>query len=236
MTSLCLCDLLDQCKLANPAVADHSLRFFKIGKGEYGEGDKFLGVHVPTIRTFAREHKNLPIADILHVLTSPYHEERLLALILLANRFERSGQEDRQGIYNLYLDNTAYINSWDLVDSSAHQIVGGYLFDKNRRKLLSLSKSRSLWERRISIISTYHFIRKNQYEDTLKISTQLLHDDQDLIHKAVGWMLCEVGNRDRKTEEDFLLEHYKSMPRTMLRYAIEKFDEEDRKLYLRGGK
>ena len=222
--------------LANTAVAEQSLRFFKTGKGEYGEGDKFLGVRVPTIRAIAKEHKDLPIADILHVLTSPYHEERLLALILLVNRFEKSGQEDRRSIYKLYLENTAYINGWDLVDSSAHQIVGGYLFNKNRRKLLSLSKSLSLWERRISIISTYHFIRNNQYEDTLKISRQLLHDDQDLIHKAVGWMLREVGNRDLEAEEGFLLEHYKVMPRTMLRYAIEKFDEEDRKLYLRGDK
>ncbi len=222
--------------LANTAVAEQSLRFFKTGKGEYGEGDKFLGVRVPTIRAIAKEHKDLPIADILHVLTSPYHEERLLALILLVNRFEKSGQEDRRSIYKLYLENTAYINGWDLVDSSAHQIVGGYLFNKNRRKLLSLSKSLSLWERRISIISTYHFIRNNQYEDTLNISRKLLHDDQDLIHKAVGWMLREVGNRDRKAEEGFLLEHYKVMPRTMLRYAIEKFDEEDRKLYLRGDK
>ncbi len=222
--------------LANTAVAEQSLRFFKTGKGEYGEGDKFLGVRVPTLRAIAKEHKDLPIEDILHVLTSPYHEERLLALILLVNRFEKPGHEDRQGIYNLYLENTDYINSWDLVDSSAYQIVGGYLFNKNRRKLLSLSKSRSLWERRISIISTYHFIRNNQYEDTLNISRKLLHDDQDLIHKAVGWMLREVGNRDRKAEEGFLLEHYKVMPRTMLRYAIEKFDEEDRKLYLKGDK
>ncbi len=220
--------------LANADVAEHSLRFFKTGKGEYGEGDKFLGVRVPAIRAIAKEYRDLPIADILHVLTSPYHEERLLALILLVNRFEKSDQEDRRSIYNHYLENTGYINGWDLVDSSAHQIVGGYLFDRNRRKLLSLAKSRSLWERRIAIISTYHFIRNNQYEDTLKISRKLLHDDQDLIHKAVGWMLREVGNRDRKAEEGFLLEHYKEMPRTMLRYAIEKFDQEYRQLYLRG--
>ena len=140
--------------LANVDVAEHSLRFFKTGKGEYGEGDRFLGVRVPAIRAIAKEYRDLPIADILHVLTSTYHEERLLALILLVNRFEKSGQEDRRSIYNLYLQNTGYINGWDLVDSSAHQIVGGYLFDRNRQKLLSLAKSRSLWERRIAIIST----------------------------------------------------------------------------------
>lgn len=222
--------------LANPAIAEHCLQFFKTGKGEYGEGDKFLGVRVPAIRAIAREHKDLPIQEILHVLRSSYHEERLLALIMLVNRFEKAEHDDRQRIYNAYLDNTEYVNGWDLVDGSAHQIVGAYLFDRGRRKLFSLAKSRSLWERRISIISTYYFIKRNQYEDTLKISRYLLHDNQDLIHKAVGWMLREVGNRDREAEEIFLLEHYSSMPRTMLRYAIEKFDEEDRKLYLTGGK
>ena len=223
-------------KLADPAIAEHSSRFFKTGKGEYGEGDQFLGVRVPQVRKLAKKHRSLELPAILRILKSPYHEERLLALIMLVNRFERAKENDRKEIYNTYLDNTDYVNGWDLVDSSAHQIVGGYLFDKDRKILSVLAGSGSLWERRISIISTYRFIKRDQYADTLNISRLLLKDKEDLIHKAVGWMLREVGNRNREVEEEFLLKHYKSMPRTMLRYAIEKFNKDERMQYLKGDK
>ncbi|MFK7859288.1 MAG: DNA alkylation repair protein [Granulosicoccus sp.] len=223
-------------QLGNPVVAEKSLRFFKTGVGQYGEGDFFLGVRVPEIRAFAKKQKGVLLKEILCVLKSPYHEERLLALIMMVNIFKKADERHRKEIYTSYLDNTRYVNNWDLVDSSAHQIVGGYLLEKNKDKLATLSRSENLWERRIAIISTYHFIKKDQFNDTLNISTVLLDDHEDLIQKAVGWMLREVGNRDRLVEEKFLLKHYKSMPRTMLRYAIEKFEEGERKLYLKGEK
>jgi len=219
-------------KLADPKVAKASLRFVKTGKGEYGEGDQFIGVRVPSIRSIAKQNRALPVKAVTPILHSPYHEERLLALIMLVHLFEKGDDAKRREIYKIYLANTAFINGWDLVDSSAHQIVGGYLMDKKRSKLDTLSKSSMLWERRISIIATYHFIKQHQFEDTLRIAQKLLNDDEDLIHKAVGWMLREVGNRDRTIEAHFLDEHSKSMPRTMLRYAIEKFDAPQRRHYL----
>lgn len=223
-------------KLENASVAEHSSRFFKTGVGQYGEGDKFLGIRVPIIRAFAKKNSHLSLREIVRLLKSSYHEERLFALILMVNLFAKAKDEARDQIYTSYLENTEYVNGWDLVDSSAHQIVGGYLFDKKRDVLKKLCSSKSLWERRISIISTYHFIKKEQYSDTLKIAKALLNDEEDLVHKAVGWMLREVGNRNRQVEEDFLRDHYKLMPRTMLRYAIEKFDNGERKKYLAGEK
>lgn len=220
-------------KLADPAIAKHALRFFKTGKGEYGEGDKFIGVRVPTIRAIAKQHRDLPLKSKLAILKSPYHEERLLALIMLVDQFQRGDAQIRKDIYKHYLANTQYINGWDLVDSSAHQIVGGHLLERKRSKLDTLSKSKMLWERRIAIIATYHFIKHDQYDDTLRLAHNLLHDKEDLIHKAVGWMLREVGNRNKSIEVAFLDKHYRSMPRTMLRYAIEKFDEKQRQHYLR---
>jgi len=219
-------------KLADPTVAKAAQRFIKTGKGEYGEGDKFIGVRVPTIRTIAKQHRDLSIEQVIKILHSRYHEERLLALIMLVHLFDRGSLAQKSGVYKNYLANTQYINGWDLVDSSAHQIVGGYLLDKKRSKLDTLSTSGLLWERRISIIATYHFIKQNQFDDTLRIAEKLLQDEEDLMHKAVGWMLREVGNRDRKVEIGFLDKHYKTMPRTMLRYAIEKFDNKLRQHYL----
>jgi 3-methyladenine DNA glycosylase AlkD len=221
-------------ELADPAIAEHSTRFFKTGKGEYGAGDIFLGIRVSPIRALAKQYKTLPLPEILKVLTSKYHEERLLAVILMVNSFVKADKVLRKEIYTAYLENSHLVNNWDLVDSSAHQIVGGYLMDKNRKPLKTLARSKSLWERRIAIIATLHFIRERQFEDTLQIAKILLTDSEDLIHKAVGWMLREVGNRDRATLEIFLKEHQRDMPRTMLRYAIEKFDPATRQSYLKG--
>jgi len=219
-------------KLADPSVAKASQRFIKTGKGEYGEGDKFIGVRVPTIRAIAKQHRELSVKAVMPILHSPFHEERLLALIMLVHLFDKGSDAKRSEVYKNYLANTQYINGWDLVDSSAHQIVGGHLLDKKRSKLDTLSNSKMLWERRISIIATYHFIKHDQFDDTLRLAENLLDDEEDLMHKAVGWMLREVGNRDRAVETRFLDKHYKTMPRTMLRYAIEKFDEQQRQHYL----
>jgi len=220
--------------LANPAIAEHSQRFFKTGPGEYGEGDKFLGIRVPVLRQQVKLFKDAPVNAAKQLLQSSYHEERLFALLLLVEKFKKGQPAGQQAIYDLYLRQTKFINNWDLVDSSAHLIVGPYLQDRSRRPLYKLSKSRSLWERRIAIMSTFCYIKQKDFDDALAISEILLHDEEDLIHKAVGWMLREVGNRDVTVEKAFLRQHYKAMPRTMLRYAIEKFSQRDRKRYLDG--
>ena len=220
--------------LGNPEIAEHSQRFFKTGKGEYGEGDVFLGIRVPELRKVARAYADMPLAQVLKALASKYHEVRLCAVLVLVRQFERGDPALRRQIFDAYLDNTEHINNWDIVDSSAHQIVGGYLVDGDRRLLDSLAKSNVLWERRIAIIATLHFIRNNEFDDTLRIAERLLGDTEDLMHKAVGWMLREVGNRAPIVERAFLKPRYKSMPRTMLRYAIEKFPEDERQAFLRG--
>ena len=220
--------------LADPAIAEHSQRFFKTGKGDYGEGDQFLGIRVPVLRKQVKHYKDITLKEISRLLKSPYHEERLFALLLLVNKFAKGNKQERGSVYELYLKQRKQINNWDLVDSSACYIVGAYLEDKDRQPLYELLKSNSLWERRIAIMSTFHFIRKNDFEDTLKISRALLNDKEDLIHKAVGWMLREIGKRDRSIEDLFLQKHYKEMPRTMLRYAIEKHPEKERQRYLKG--
>jgi 3-methyladenine DNA glycosylase AlkD len=220
--------------LANPEIAEHSQRFFKTAEGEYGFGDKFLGIRVPVIRQAVRKYKTTPRSVAEKLLKSEYHEVRLYALLLFVFRFSKSSAAEQDEIYHLYLNNTQYVNNWDLVDSSAQHIVGAYLENKDRSVLYDLSKSNSLWERRIAIISTFHFIKKIQFDDTLHISKQLLSDQEDLIHKAVGWMLREVGKRDIAIEVAFLKTYYQKMPRTMLRYAIEKFSKEKRQKYLSG--
>lgn len=214
--------------------AKTALWFFKTGPGEYGEGDQFIGVRAPGLRRLAKELKATPIADCLQLLQSPIHEDRSLALLILVHAFTKGDAITKQKIYEAYLQHTDYINNWDLVDVSAPYIVGSHLFDQSRKPLYKLVKSQSLWERRISIIATQHFIRQNDFADTLKIAALLLPDKHDLIHKAVGWMLREVGNRDLAAEESFLQIYYKIMPRTMLRYAIEKFPEPKRQAYLKG--
>jgi 3-methyladenine DNA glycosylase AlkD len=221
-------------RLGNPAIAEHSQRFFKTGKGEYGEGDRFLGIRVPVLRQYARQYLDLPVKQRLQLLHSSYHEERLCALLIMVLKYKRGSEDEREKIFQHYLSNTSYINNWDLVDSSAYHIVGVHLETRDRRILYELASSESLWERRIAIISTLHFIKTRQYEDTLNISLRLMDDTHDLIHKAVGWMLREVGNLDLAVEQAFLNEHYRRMPRTMLRYAIEKFPQKQRKAYLKG--
>ena len=220
--------------LANPEIAEHSQRFFKTGRGEYGYGDKFLGIRVPVIRQAVKKYKEVSLAVTTKLLKSSYHEIRLFALLALVSQYSNGDPGAKEKIYNLYLSNTRYINNWDLVDSSAHHIVGDYLFDKDRRILYELSASTSLWERRIAVISTFHFINKHDFIDSLNLAEKLLDDDEDLIHKATGWMLREIGKRDKSKEIEFLNRRYREMPRTMLRYAIEKFSEEERQDYLKG--
>jgi 3-methyladenine DNA glycosylase AlkD len=221
--------------LADPAQAVHLMRFFKTGPGEYGEGDVFIGVKVPALRKLVREFEALPIEGAAKLLASKVHEERMLALLLFVRRFERSGDEaERAEIFELYLASTGRINNWDLVDCSAAQIVGAHLEARSRSELYVLARSESLWERRIAMIATFRFIRNGDFDDALRVADALSRDREDLIHKAVGWMLREIGNRDRAVEEAFLAPRYKTMPRTMLRYAIEKFEEGLRKRYLAG--
>ena len=217
---------------ANSQKAKILQRFFKTGPGEYGEWDVFLGVVVPEIRKVAKKYGVLKSQDVVKLLHSKIHEERMAALLVMVNKFQT--KKERETIYKTYLKNTKRINNWDLVDLSADKIVGDYLFDKPKTILYKLAKSKSIWERRIAIMATFNFIKRNKVEETLKIAKILLNDEQDLIHKAVGWMLREVGKRDMKTEEKFLKKYYKKMPRTMLRYAIEKFPEKKRKQYLLG--
>ncbi len=219
-------------KLADPDVAKKSQHFFKTGKGDYGEGDEFLGIRVPELRKHVKQCTVITVGDISRLLKSKYHEERLFALLLFVQKFSKGTPREKTTIYKAYFRNMAYVNNWDLVDSSAFQIAGAYLENKDRGPLYDLAKSGILWERRIAIMSTFHFIRKHDYDDTLKISEILLDDKEDLIHKAVGWMLREVGNRDQAVEEEFLKKHYRKMPRTMLRYAIEKFQVKRRQQYL----
>lgn len=220
--------------LGDPERAEHSRRYFKTGVGEYGEGDIFLGIQVPEVRKCARRFRDTSLEDALELLKSPYHEARLLSLFMLVARYSKSTGAEQQAIYRAYLGKTKYVNNWDLVDSSAPYIVGDYLLERDRKILYRLARSKSLWERRISIISTSPFIRDDDFNDTLAIAELLLRDPEDLIHKAVGWMLREVGNRDMAVEEAFLGSHYRQMPRTMLRYAIEKFPEEKRQAFLKG--
>lgn len=244
---------------ADPKKAQFLGRFFKTGKGEYGEGDMFLGgISAPEQRKIARKYQDLDLSEIQKLLESKYHEERCIALMILVWKFEKarlSGgkqiataakgglamtktgaiKENSGDIYVFYIRNIKYINNWDLVDSSADKILGKYLEDKDKSILYKLAKSKNLWERRIAIMATFHYIKLEKPEETLKIAKILLSDKEDLIHKAAGWMLREIGKRCREeTEEKFLRKYYRTMPRTMLRYAIERFSEEKRKRYLSG--
>ncbi len=221
-------------QLASPDDAAVLQRFFKTGPGDYGEGDVFIGIKVPPLRRLAAEFEIAPVTAVKALLRSKIHEERSLALMILVRQFTRGDQAVRTRIYRLYLSHTKFINNWDLVDGSAPYIVGPFLRSTDRKVLYTLASSSSLWERRIAILATYPFIRGNDFKDALRISRLLLQDRHDLIHKAVGWMLREIGKRDLSAEEEFLKSHYRTMPRTMLRYAIERFPERKRRKYLEG--
>ena len=221
----------------NKKKANSFQRYFKTGKGEYGEGDIFLGITVPEERKIAIKFSDLiTLEDAEKLLKSKIHEERFVALEILVFKYEKGDLKERKEIYDFYLKNIRFINNWDLVDTSAPYIFGDFILKnpKSIKILYSLAHSKNLWEKRIAIISTYSFIKQNQFNDTLRISEILLNDSHDLIHKAVGWMLREIGNRNERILGGFLKKYYKKMPRTMLRYAIEKFPEEKRKKYLKG--
>ena len=209
-------------------------RFFKTGPGQYGEGDIFLGLRAKEMHQMSKEHSSLPFKDLRILLRSPIHEDRLLALLILVRQAATSDSGVKEKIYKLYLAHTRYINNWDLVDASARDIVGGHLADKSRQPLVRLAVSKNIWERRISIVATHYFIGRGEFADTTRIALLLLGDKEDLIHKAVGWMLREVGKKHQPTLEVFLRRHGKVMPRTSLRYAIERFPKELRVAYLTG--
>ncbi len=223
----------DLLKLKNPEKAKILSGFFKTGKGQYGEGDIFLGIVVPEQRKVAKKYPNLSLDNLQDLLNSKIHEYRLISLFILISKYQQADDSEKKDIFNFYLKNTKNINNWDLVDLSAPNIVGDYLLDRPKDILYTLARSEHLWEKRISILATFKFIRNNQFDDTLKIAEILLLDKHDLIHKAVGWMLREVGKRDQQVEEEFLKKHLRQMSRTTLRYAIERFEEGKRKGYLR---
>lgn len=222
--------------LGDPDIAVHSQRYFKTGKGEYGEGDVFIGIRVPVLRKAAKKFLETSLEEVVILLHSKYHEIRLLALLIMVYKFQKAktSETEKSDIFNLYIENTDYINNWDLVDTSAHKIVGAWLEDKDRSLLYELVNSTNLWERRIAIISTFRFIDNGGFEDSLSLAEKLLQDKEDLIHKAVGWVLREVWKNNPELGEAFLNQHYKEMPRTMLRYVIERMPKEQRQAYLRG--
>jgi 3-methyladenine DNA glycosylase AlkD len=221
-------------ELADPRQAELLQRFFKTGPGEYGHGDRFLGIKVPLLRRLAKQFVDLELSQADKLLTTKIHEQRLVALLILTYQYPRADRAAQEAIYRFYLTHTAWINNWDLVDLSAPKIVGAYLLPEDKRPLYILARSRSLWERRIAMVATMYFIYHGHFSDTFELSCILLNDPHDLIHKAVGWMLREVGKRDQKLLEAFLADTYQRMPRTMLRYAIERFPEDRRQQYLKG--
>lgn len=219
-------------KAGNPEKAVHLARFFKTGKGEYGEGDIFWGITVPAQREIAKKHTDATLEDLKNLLYEPVHECRLTALLILIQQYSKGSNETRKNIADFYLSNTEKINNWDLVDLTADKILGHYLMDKDRTILYKLAESTSIWEQRIAVISTHHFIKNIDFNDTLSLCEKLMNHKHDLIHKATGWMLREAGKKDLTVLTGFLDKHSKSMPRTMLRYAIEKLDDGQRKKYM----
>jgi 3-methyladenine DNA glycosylase AlkD len=221
-------------RMSSPLAAAEAARFFKTGPGQYGEGDIFLGLRAKEMHQMSKEHSALSFGELRTLLKSPVHEDRMLALLILVRRAEKGDAGVKEKIYKLYLGHARYVNNWDLVDASAREIVGGHLADKSREPLFELARSKNMWERRISIVATHFFIRQGEYADTTGISLLLLNDKEDLIHKAVGWMLREVGKKNQPALELFLRRHGKVMPRTALRYAIERFPKDLRLAYLTG--
>jgi len=218
--------------VAHPDRVEQLQRFFKTGPGEYAEGDRLVGAYVPDCRRIARQFEGLPIPAVISLLTSAIHEERLIALLILVRQFARADVSEQESLYQFYLAHTAHINNWDLVDCSAEHIVGAWLADKDHSALLALSGSTSIWERRIAMMACFHGIKRGQFDAALAVANALIDDPHDLIHKAVGWMLREIGKRDLAAEEQFLERHARRMPRTMLRYAIERFPEKQRRKHL----
>lgn len=222
-------------KLANREYAQHSQRFFKTGKGEYGYGDVFIGIRIPDLRKLAKMYADLGFSDVGKLVKSKIHEERLVGLLILVNKYKMADKEaDKNKVYNFYTRHFQFINNWDLVDVTCPHIIGPQLIDKNRNVLANWARSDHLWTRRIAIVTNWWFIRNGDLTSVFKISRILLNDEHDLIHKAVGWMLREAGKQNQKALEDYLQLYYNSMPRTMLRYAIEKFPESKRQKYLKG--
>lgn len=229
-------DVIEQLEeLSDPEVARHSQRFFKTGKGEYGEGDRFLGIRVPKQRAIARRFKQLPLSETKVLLESDYHEIRLTGLLILVYRYKKASTEERERVFNFYMKHLDRVNNWDLVDSTASHIVGHFIYEHGMDSsiLFKLSESESLWKRRVAIISTFYLIKKGEFDISLSIAESYLDASEDLIHKATGWMLREIGKNDIGTLTSFLDQHCSSMPRTMLRYAIEKLDEPVRQSYLK---
>ncbi len=222
--------------LASPADARVAQSFFKTAPGEYGAGDQFIGIRVPVLRKLAKEFRALPLPEVTALLHSPIHEERLLALLILLDVYARADAAGRAKIYALYLEQLDRVNNWDLVDTSAPYIVGPHLAERSRTILFRLARAKNLWHRRVAMLVTFHFIRQNDFADALSLAELLRDDDHDLMHKAVGWMLREIGKRDVAVLRKFLQQHAARMPRTMLRYAIEKFPERERRQWLQVGK
>jgi 3-methyladenine DNA glycosylase AlkD len=220
-------------ELANPDIAAHSARFFKSGPGEYGEGDRFLGIRVPVLRKLAARFRKLPLSDIQHLLGSPLHEKRLLGALMLVECYNRGDGNEKDRIYALYMEQIGRaINNWDLIDTTCPHIVGAHLANRDRSALYALAASENLWQRRAAILACFFFIRNKEFDDALAICEILVNDQHDLIHKGCGWMLREIGKRDQGIEEQFLQQYSASMPRTMLRYAIEHFDQDKRSYYM----
>jgi len=224
-------------ELADPEIAAHSARFFKTDKGEYGEGDTFLGIRVPQLRKLVPKCRQLPLTAVRDLLHSPLHEKRLVAALILVDRFKRGTVDEQEKIFTLYVKEIGSgINNWDLIDTTCPHIVGAWLYKRDRSLLYRLAGSENLWQRRAAMLACFYFIRKEDFTDALKIAALLVEDREDLIHKAVGWMLRETGKRDQQAAEQFLQQHCATMPRTMLRYAIERFAPEKRKQYMNCGK
>lgn len=221
-------------RVSNARDAEFLQRFFKTGEGQYEHGDRFRGIRVPESRAIVRKHPDATIDTAVDLLASEFHEDRLVALLFMVRLYKNGDDAQRAAVYKAYLANTARINNWDLVDLSAEWVVGWHLMERSRKPLYGLAASKNLWERRISILSTFYFIKHHHYDDTFAIAELLMGDKEDLIHKAVGWMIREVANRDGDAARKFLRRHYSKMPRTMLRYAIEKFPEAERQSYLKG--
>ncbi|QDP01221.1 DNA alkylation repair protein [Thalassotalea sp. PS06] len=221
--------------MGDPDIAQHSQRFFKTGEGEYGEGDIFVGIRVPNLRKLVPQYKGIELDELGKLQQSQYHELRLLALFILVKKYQLAKTEnDQKRLVDYYLNHLAWVNNWDLVDSSAHHILGNYLLERDKSMLYEFAESKDLWTRRVAMITTYRFIKHNQFEPTLKLATMLINDKEDLMHKACGWMLREIFRQDRQVLDTYLKAHYQQMPRTMLRYAIEKHEPEVRKMYLQG--